>query len=134
VRDLGLLWPRERSPRQTADVLVRWFGAPPDEFTAERPRRGPEVNPGAVVALDRIVLALELSRYAERDPGAAGSWGADTETCVLALVGGMPRRARRRAEWWPRSLFVRERAVTRPVESTEDEQRPAYAGVVDHVG
>ena len=134
VRDLGLVWPRERSPRQTAHALVRWFGAPPDEFTPERPRRGPEVNPDAVVALDRIVLALELARYAERDPGIDGSWRADAETCVLALTGGATLRVRRRAEWWPRSLFVRERTVSRPPDDDEDSQRPAYAGVVDHVG
>ncbi|HET6967951.1 MAG TPA: hypothetical protein VFI44_06720, partial [Ornithinibacter sp.] len=112
----------------------RWFGAPPDEFTPERPRRGPEVNPDAVVALDRVVLALELSRYAERDAGIAGSWHADTETCILALTGGATLRVRRRAEWWPRSLFVRERVVSRPSGDDEDSQRPAYAGVVDHVG
>lgn len=134
VRDLGMVWPRERSPRQTADVLVRWFGAPPDGHTPERPRRGPEVNPDAVDALDRVVLALELSRYAEREPGPAGSWAADVETCVLALTGGATLRARRRAEWWPRSLFVRERPVVRPSGDDEDSQRPAYAGVVDHVG
>ncbi|GAB3265767.1 transglutaminase family protein [Nocardioides dilutus] len=134
ARDLGLTWPRDRSPRQTADTLVRWFGAPPDEFTPERPRRGPEVNSDAVVALDRIVLALELSRYAERDPGADGAWRADAETCVVALTGGATLRTRRRAEWWPRSLFARERVVSRPPSDDEDSQRPAYAGVVDHVG
>jgi transglutaminase-like putative cysteine protease len=133
VRDLGLAWPRARSPRQTADVLVRWFGAPPDEFTPERPRRGPETNPVAVDALDRIVLALELARYAERDPGPAGSWAADTESCVLALTGGTTARVRRRAEWWPRSLFTREKVATTPSSDDEDAQRPAYAGVVDHV-
>ena len=136
VRDLGMLWPRERSPRQTAEVLVHWFGLPPDEHTPERPRRGPEVNPDAVDALDRVVLALELSRYAEREPGPDGSWSADVETCALALAGGSSRRARRRAEWWPRSLFTRERVVSRPVSEDDDQdgQRPAYAGVVDHVG
>jgi transglutaminase-like putative cysteine protease len=134
VRDLGMRWPHERSPRQTADVLVRWFGAPPDEFTPERPRRGPEVNPDAAQALDRIVLALELARYAERDPGAPGSWSADTETCILALTGGSTLRVRRRAEWWPRSLFARERVVSRRPDDDQGSQRPAYAGVVDHVG
>ena len=125
VRDLGLLWPRSRSPRQTADVLVRWFGAPPDEFTPERPRRGPDTNPVAVEALERIVLALELSRYAEREPGPDGSWSADVEHCVLALTGGTTARVRRRAEWWPRSLFTRERAVSRPSGPDDDSQRPA---------
>jgi transglutaminase-like putative cysteine protease len=134
VRDLGMSWPRARSPRQTGEVLERWFGLPPDEHTPERPRRGPEVNPDAVEALDRIVLALELSRYAEREPGPAGSWSADVETCVLALAGGSSLRARRRAEWWPRSLWVREKVVARPVSDDEDSQRPTYAGVVDHVG
>jgi transglutaminase-like putative cysteine protease len=135
VRDLGLLWPRARSPRQTADVLVRWFGAPPDEFTPERPRRGPDVNPVAVEAVDRIVLALELARYAERDPGAAGSWRADGEACVLALTGGTTARVRRRAEWLPRSLVTRERVVTRSTDGDDDpSSTPAYAGVVDHVG
>jgi transglutaminase-like putative cysteine protease len=134
VRDLGLAWPRGRSPRQTADTLVRWFGVPPDEFTPERPRRGPTTNPEAVDALDRVVLALELSRYAERAPGPAGSWAADAEACILALTGGSSARTRRRAEWWPRSLFARERVVSKPVDSDDDSQRPAYAGVVDHVG
>ncbi|MBJ7359120.1 DUF3488 and transglutaminase-like domain-containing protein [Nocardioides sp.] len=134
VRDLGLVWPRGRSPRQTADTLVRWFGAAPDEFTPERPRRGPETNPEAVDALDRLVLALELSRYAERRPGPVGSWSADTETCILALSGGSSARARRRAEWWPRSLFVRERVVSKKPDDDEGSSRPAYAGVVDHVG
>jgi transglutaminase-like putative cysteine protease len=134
VRDLGMVWPRERSPRQTAEVLVRWFGAPPDAHTPERPRRGREVNPEAVDALDRVVLALELSRYAEREPGPAGSWSADVEVCVLALEGGTTLRARRRAEWWPRSLLVRERVIGKPADGDEDSQRPTYAGVVDHVG
>ena len=52
--------------------------------------RGPDVNPDAVEALDRIVLALELPRYAEREPGAAGP-GADVQTCVEALNGGSTR-------------------------------------------
>lgn len=134
VRDLGLGWPHQRSPRQTAEALVGWFGSPPDEFTPERPRRGPSVNPDAVDALNRIVLGLELRRYAERDSGASGSWSDDVEACVLALVGGAPRRVRRRAEWWPRSLWVRERAMVKPSDTDENSDRPAFAGVVDHVG
>ena len=134
VRDLAMPWPRARSPRQTAEVLVQRFGAPPDEHTPARPRRGPEVNPDAVDALDRIVLALEVARYAEREPGPAGSWAGDVETCVLALAGSSTVRARRRAEWLPRSLWARERVVSKPAGGDEDSSRPAYAGVVDHVG
>lgn len=134
VRDLASSWPRARSPRQTAQALVQRFGTPPDEHTPARPRRGPEVNPEAVDALDRIVLALEVERYAEREPGPAGSWAGDVETCVLALAGGSTLRARRWAEWWPRSLWARDRVVSRPVEDDDESRRPAHAGVVDHVG
>ena len=83
VRDLGLLWPRDRSPRQTArgpGALVRRAArasSPPSARAA-----GPTINPDAVVAIDRIVPALELSRYAEREPGPDGSWPAEVETCV----------------------------------------------------
>lgn len=133
TRDLGVPWPRARSPRETADALMRSFGAPPDEFTPERPRRGPDTNPTAVEALDRLVLALELLRYAERSPGPDGSWAADVETCVLALTGGCTARARRRAEWWPRSLFVRNRAVTRVAEE-QSSSETVLSGTVDHVG
>ena len=44
--DLRLPWPRSRSPWQTREALVQLFGAPRDEFTPERPRRGPDTNHG----------------------------------------------------------------------------------------
>ncbi|WP_180933664.1 hypothetical protein [Nocardioides ungokensis] len=54
------------------------------------------------------------------------------ETCLAALYGGATRGARRRAEWWPRSVVSRPgrphpAQVRRPVEAR-------YGGVVDHVG
>jgi hypothetical protein len=131
--DLRLPWPHLRSPRQTREALVQLFGAPRDEFTPERPRRGPETNPDAVFALDRIVHALELLRYARADGTEPGTWRAEMQTCVEALYGGAPKRARRAAIWWPRSVFVRRVDVRRPLDDGPVE--PAIAGrVVDHVG
>jgi transglutaminase-like putative cysteine protease len=131
--DLRLPWPQHRSPWQTRQALVQLFGAPPDEFTPERPRRGPEVNPDAVFALDRIVHSLERLRYARADGTEPGTWRAELQTCVEALYGGAPKRARRAADWWPRSVFVRRTDVRRPYDDAPAE--PAMAGrVVDHVG
>ena len=131
--DLRLPWPRSRSPWQTREALVQLFGAPPDEFTPERPRRGPDTNPDAVFALDRIVHSLERLRYARDDGSEAGTWRAEMQTCVEALYGGAPRRARRAADWWPRSVFNRQVEVRRPLD--DGAGQPAMAGrVVDHVG
>jgi transglutaminase-like putative cysteine protease len=131
--DLRLPWPQYRSPWQTREALVQLFGAPRDEFTPERPRRGPDTNPDAVVALDRIVHSLERLRYARHDGTEPGTWRAEMQTCVEALYGGAPKRARRAAEWWPRSVFNRPADVRRPLDDGPGE--PAMAGrVVDHVG
>ena len=131
--DLRLPWPAHRSPWQTRESLVQLFGAPSDEYTPERPRRGPETNPDAVFALDQIVHALERLRYARADGSEPGTWRAEMQTCVEALSGGAPRRARRSAQWWPRSVFVRRLDVRRSLDEAPPE--PALAGrVVDHVG
>ena len=131
--DLRLPWPQYRSPWQTREALVQLFGAPRDEFTPERPRRGPDTNPDAVFALDRIVHSLERLRYARDDGSEAGTWRAEMQTCVEALYGGAPKRARRTADWWPRSVFNRPVEVRRPLDDGQGE--PAMAGrIVDHVG
>jgi len=131
--DLRLPWPRYRTPWQTREALVQLFGAPRDEFTPERPRRGPDTNPDAVMALDLIVHALERLRYARADGTEPGTWRAEMQTCVEALYGGAPKRARRAAEWWPRSVFGRRVDVRRPLD--EGPSEPSMAGrVVDHVG
>jgi transglutaminase-like putative cysteine protease len=131
--DLRLPWPKYRSPWQTREALVQLFGAPRDEFTPERPRRGPDTNPDAVLALDRIVHSLERLRYARADGTEPGTWRAELQTCVEALYGGAPKRARRAAEWWPRSVFTRRVELRRPLEQGQGEA--AMAGrVVDHVG
>jgi len=131
--DLRLSWPQNRSPWQTREALVQLFGAPPDEFTPDRPRRGPDTNPDAVFALDRIVHALERLRYARPTGAEPGTWRAEMQTCVEALYGGAPKRTRRTADWWPRSVFTRSVDVRRPLDDGPGE--PAMAGrVVDHVG
>jgi transglutaminase-like putative cysteine protease len=131
--DLRLPWPQHRSPWQTREALVQLFGAPRDEYTPERPRRGPDTNPDAVFALDLIVHALERLRYARADGTEPGTWRAEMQTCVEALYGGAPRRARRAADWWPRSVFVRRPSVRRDL--AEPPPESAMAGrVVDHVG
>jgi transglutaminase-like putative cysteine protease len=132
--DLGVPWRDGRSPRETASGLVDHFGTPVDENTPERPAHGRGVDPDAEHALDLLVHELELLRYA-RDGGSAGGHRphvrAETQTCLEALHGGAPRSARRRAEWWPRSVLTRSpaprSAAQRPVPSP-------HGGVVDHVG
>ncbi len=133
VVDLGLTWPAHRSPRQTRDRLVRLFGAPADEYGPARPARGPGQNPDAVLAVDRLVGALEQLRYSG-DPDRVAGLGlaAETETCLEALTAGATPRARRRATWFPRSVFVRHRA--HPLFGDDDDDGPelSLSGTVDH--
>jgi transglutaminase-like putative cysteine protease len=134
AHDLGVPWRDGRSPRETATRLVDHFGTPVDDDTPERPAHGRGVAPDAEHALERLVHELELLRYARdggRRDGHRPHVRAETQTCVEALHGGSTRGARRRAEWWPRSVLIREKAP-RPAE-----QRPVPSpsgGVVDHVG
>ncbi|WP_182526343.1 transglutaminaseTgpA domain-containing protein [Nocardioides dongkuii] len=127
--DLGVTWPDRRSPRETRERLVGHLGTPSPE-PAERPATGAHVAPGAVRALDRIVAALEQQRYA-RAAADPGSLRQEAETCVAALQAGATPRARRRAEWWPRSLFRRSAGTSRP---TGGRTEAVHGGVVDHVG
>ena len=129
--DLGVPWPEGRSPRETRDRLVAHFGAPVDRTTAERPAHGAAVAPGAVRCLDRLVRAVELLRYA-RTAEPSESLAEEVETCVAALEGGASRGARRRAEWWPRSVVSRSRGAARATGERPVQAR--YGGVVDHVG
>jgi hypothetical protein len=119
----------------TRDVLVGHLGAPLDSVTTERPAHGPAVAPAGVEALDRLVHALELSRYArsgaEVDPADLRT---DAAICLSALAGGAPRSARRRADWWPRSVLSFLGFGPRPAPATSPTVEARYGGVVDHIG
>lgn len=128
--DLGVPWPRGRSPRATRDLLVDHLGAPLGSDSAERPAHGPDVAPDAVAALDRLVGILELERYSRSGTQVdTDLLRTDGEACIAALQGGAPRPARRRATWWPRTVLTL--SGRRPAGAGTVEAR--YGGVVDQV-
>ncbi|MEV5002984.1 transglutaminaseTgpA domain-containing protein [Nocardioides sp. LML1-1-1.1] len=105
--DLGVPWPEGRSPREVGTVLVDHLGDP-DAPPVERPRTGPDVAPRAADALERLVDAVERTRYAR--PGAVATAlrpaTLDDVECVIdALAAGVTVRDRRRAQWLPRSVW-----------------------------
>lgn len=105
--DLGHAWPRGRSPRRTGEWIGRLLAHPsPGNQQPDRPRRGREQAPEAALALDRLVSALERSRYARAgDPGAPESVLGDATLVEESLTAGVSPRARRRATWWPSSVL-----------------------------
>lgn len=127
VVDLGRRWPTGLSPRETRDRLIGWFG-PAQRQKTQRETRGWEgrtnsINPDAVAALDRIVVAVEESRYAAvpREVDLA-AFRADVERCVTALHTGVSVNAQRRAMWWPVSALRRTRAVVAGRAAAENEE------------
>ncbi|MBS2937595.1 transglutaminase domain-containing protein [Nocardioides sp. J2M5] len=109
TRDLGHAWPPGRSPRRTGEWLGRLLGRPvAGRDRPDRPRRGRDQAPEAAQALDRLVAALERSRYA-RDPEAytAEVFRADAELVEESLAAGVTPREVRRAAWWPASVVGR---------------------------
>ncbi|MGI8522888.1 MAG: transglutaminaseTgpA domain-containing protein [Nocardioides sp.] len=132
--DLGIPWPPGRSPRAGAHHLVHYFGATPAEgVSAVRPVRGRGQAPEAEDALDRIVAALEVLRYARSGADSAGSLREDGLRCEAALGHGSTRAARRRAEWLPASLWRRPVAPDQPGDD-DAATLVSASGVVDHVG
>jgi transglutaminase-like putative cysteine protease len=106
--DLALPWPSGRSPQEVGRVLVGHLGNRADTRRPERPRTGPDEDPEATSALERLVSALELARYAR--PGStvpAGGLADDARICMASLEAGVTRRVARRATWLPRSLWAR---------------------------
>lgn len=129
--DLGLPWPAGRSPRETRHALVAFLGRPVSRDTPERPRRGADVAPEAVAALDLLVRELELSRYARPGSGSAASGVVDAvRTVVASLRGGASRRARRRATWSPASVLP----WRRPPVLAQSPVLVRHGSVVDQVG
>nr|WP_253945074.1 DUF3488 and transglutaminase-like domain-containing protein [Nocardioides sp. zg-DK7169] len=132
--DLGIAWDERRSPRQLRLVLLDRLGNPGGPDADERPRHGPQVAPEAAAALDGVVRAVEHSRYARPGTPVAGV-RADAETCLAALENGAPRNARRRAAWWPRTVFTR-RTTAAPAPRPGDPPTTSGQGrddLVDHV-
>jgi transglutaminase-like putative cysteine protease len=132
--DLGVGWSAGRSPHDTGSQLVGWFGAEPDGPPPVRPARGRGLAPGAEDALDRIVRALERVRYARFSDDVPGALADDVRTCIAALEHGSTRRALRRAQWMPRSVFVRGGGSSAQSARERQSEVVAAGGVVDHVG
>jgi hypothetical protein len=109
VRDLGHSWPTGRSPRRAGEWLGRLLATPViDGSRPDRPRRGRDQAPEAAQALDRLVVALERSRYA-RDPEVftADRFRTDLTLVEESLAAGVTPREVRRATWWPASVVGR---------------------------
>ncbi|MGD9959625.1 transglutaminaseTgpA domain-containing protein [Nocardioides sp.] len=129
--DLGVPCPPGRSPRATGDQLGEHFAAVGD---LARPVLGRATDPVASAALERLVLALEIERYAPRPLEVpTAQLREDVIVCVSALRNGVNDRRRRQAEWLPRSLLVSGRPSARPhpddVESVTNSDQ-----IVEHVG
>ena len=107
--DLGHAWPVGRSPRRVGEWLGRLLAAPVTSGDRpDRPRRGRDQAPEAADALDRLVGALEHSRYS-RNPETftAARFAGDAELVEQALSAGVTPRDVRRAHWWPASVVGR---------------------------
>ena len=108
--DLAVAWDDHVTVRTAATRLERFLGNPaaPEEALSRGPRRGPEVNPKATLALRRLVLLLERARYARTLPAGTATveeTRADVATCVEALRAGAGRSGRARATWMPASVL-----------------------------
>ncbi len=115
--DLGIAWSDSVTLRTRARELVQSFGRPgaDDDAMTRAPERGPEVNPAATEALERIVKRLEIARFARRTDASAAQRSEaehDVALCVQSLSAGASSRQRTRATWLPASLS--RRATLRP--------------------
>jgi len=84
---------------------VQYFGPSEDADPCDRLPHGADVSPPAERALDRLVSRIELERYGRPGRMDAAVLEEDAQTVIAALEGGVSSRARRRAEWLPRSLL-----------------------------
>jgi hypothetical protein len=107
--DLGVGFDDHVSLRTAGRELVRSFGRPGDEDDAlgRATHRGPDADPEATAALNRMVGLVERARYARSLPSDAARQEqvrADVASCVAALRAGAGKRRRSRATWLPASL------------------------------
>ena len=89
-------------------MLVDHLGDRSDTDRPERPRTGPDADPEATAALERLISALELARYAR--PGTtvpSTGLADDARTCSASLEAGVTSRVALRARWLPTSLWQR---------------------------
>ena len=107
--DLGHAWPVGRSPRRAGEWVGRLLAAPvAGAERPDRPRRGREQAPEAAHALDRLVGALEHSRYSRHpERFTAERFAGDADLVEQALAAGVTPREARRAQWWPASVVGR---------------------------
>ncbi|MCW2735396.1 DUF3488 and transglutaminase-like domain-containing protein [Nocardioides sp.] len=128
ARDLGHAWPVGRSPRRAGEWLGRLLARPTaGGARPDRPRRGRDQAPEAARALDRLVTALEHSRYARNPETFTADRFRDELTLVEeSLAAGVTPRDVRRAAWWPASVTGR-RTSWRPRSQTRTGEAP-----VDH--
>jgi transglutaminase-like putative cysteine protease len=102
--DLGLPWDDSVTLRTRARSLVASFGEPggtEDEWT-RRPVTGPQANPEATDALQRLVEFVERARYSRSVDMQDVT--DDVALCVQAMRDGTTRQRRFRATWLPESL------------------------------
>ena len=112
VRDLRLPWPAGATPRAAGRRL----------------RPMVETRQHAVDGLNRLVLAVERSRYAEHSEPL--DLQDDVEAIAAALSSRVSRRTRRKALWLPVSLLGEFGVSRRRSSSTDDPQRPAQTGLL----
>lgn len=88
--DLGLPWPEGRSPREVGAALSAYT-----------------TDPQTAAALDRLVQAVETTRYARPGDRSASDAALPVafRRCRTALEARVTSRDRRRARWLPRSLW-----------------------------
>lgn len=119
--DLGLPWPSGRSPREVGRIVVEHLGDRFDPDRPERPRTGPDADPRATQALERLVAALERERYAR--PGStvrSSALAEDVRACCASLAAGVTPRTGRRARWLPRSLWRQHGRASAPSSDQDD--------------
>ncbi|HYG92987.1 MAG TPA: DUF3488 and transglutaminase-like domain-containing protein, partial [Nocardioides sp.] len=120
--DLELPWPDGRTPREIGTVIADRLGDPTAPALGERPRTGPAVHPPATEALDALITAVELQRYALPGRAPHQRLAERAETCIGSLLAGSTRSQRLRAVWLPRSLWQRRATTTVEVAEREPER------------